>query len=144
RGAEALDMLQSMNLGQNGSMTTVHANVAAEAFDRLLVLASESDLNVAPTTIARQIASALDIVVHADLCEDGVRRIVEIAEVVGVDKDDREKVLATPLFLFQQTGVSDTGDVIGAHVGCDTVPTFFGDFAKSGRPIDPLIFKEGI
>src|SRR4029077_15535919 len=110
RGAEALDMLQAMNTGVEGSMSTVHANSPRDAFSRLEAMVLMSDIEIPSRVIQQQLASAIKMVVQISRLQDGTRKIVNIAEVRGV-KDGRIDV--QDIFLFERLGVTDAGKVQG-------------------------------
>src|SRR5580700_1218375 len=110
RGAEALDMLQAMNTGVEGSMSTVHANSPRDAFSRLEAMVLMSDVEIPSKVILQQLASAIKMVVQVSRLQDGSRKIVSIAEVRGV-KEDRIDV--QDIFLFDRIGLTDAGKVKG-------------------------------
>src|SRR2546425_5220212 len=110
RGAEALDMLQAMNTGVEGSMSTVHANSPRDAFSRLEAMVLMSDVEIPTRVILQQLASAIKVVVQISRLQDGSRKIINIAEVHGV-KDDRIDV--RDVFLFERMGVTEAGKVQG-------------------------------
>jgi pilus assembly protein CpaF len=109
RGPEAMDMLQAMNTGHDGSMTTLHANSPRDAMARLETLVLMAGMELPHRAIREQIASAIDLVVHQDRMRDGVRRITSISEVIGLES---ETIVMQDIFRFQQAGVED-GKVIG-------------------------------
>src|ERR1700716_1064952 len=108
RGAEALDMLQAMNTGVEGSMTTVHANNPKDAFSRLESMILMADLEIPTREILQQLASAVKLVVQVSRLQDGSRKIMNISEVLGV-KDDRIDV--QDIFVFERVGVNEAGKV---------------------------------
>ena len=137
RGGEALDMLQAMNTGHDGSLTTVHSNSPRDAVARLetLVLMAGMDL---PVAIAReQIASAVDVIVQQSRLSDGSRKVTYITEIAGKEGD---KVIMTDIFNFVQTGVSDDGKVIGAHQPSGIRPLFTNRLLASGFELKPAMF----
>ncbi|NOK62643.1 MAG: FHA domain-containing protein, partial [Chloroflexi bacterium AL-N1] len=118
---EALDMLQAMNTGHEGSLTTVHANSPLEAFSRLetmVMWAREAEALSLPA-IRRQLCT-LDIVVQQGRLSDGSRKIKAISEVAGLDEQDR--VLVHDVFRFEQNGVDEDGKVVGKHITTGYVP----------------------
>src|SRR5712672_4016122 len=119
RGAEALDMLQAMNTGHDGSMTTVHANAPRDAFSRLETMVMMASQHVPDRVIRQQLASAINIVVHCARLADGARRVTGIAEVVGVEND---MVEMQDLFEFERTGISPRGKVLGMFRGNGNTP----------------------
>jgi len=139
RGAEALDMLQAMNTGVEGSMTTVHANNPKDAFSRLESMILMADLEIPTRVILQQLASAIKLVVQVTRLSDGSRKIINISEVRGV-KDDRVEV--EDIFLFERTGVNEAGKVQGRFRANDRQPKILERLRVSGIPLDPLIFDE--
>lgn len=137
RGAEVLDMLQAMNTGHPGSMSTVHANSPQDAFARIEVM-----IGMAPTILSEQvarglIASAIDIMVHLTRLPDGRRRVMSISEVVdaGVDKIGAENI-----FVFDQEGVGDDGRVYGRFESTGAKSVFMEHMRKHGFELQPEIF----
>jgi len=110
RGAEALDMLQAMNTGVEGSMTTIHANTPRDAFSRLEAMILMADLEIPNRVIVQQLANAIKLVLQVSRMQDGTRKIVSISEVTGVEED---RVGTRDIFSFDRTGVSDAGKVQG-------------------------------
>ena len=110
RSSEAVDMLQSMNTGHDGSMTTLHANTPRDALSRLETMVAMADLNLPDRAVRSQIASAIDIVVQVSRLSDGSRRVKQIAEIVGMEG---EVITMQDIFMFEQTGVDDDGRVLG-------------------------------
>ncbi len=139
RGAEALDMLQAMNTGVEGSMTTVHANNPKDAFSRLESMILMADLEIPTRVILQQLSSAVKLVVQVSRLQDGSRKIMNISEVLGV-KDDRVDV--QDIFVFERTGVSDAGKVQGRFRGCGHEPKILERLRISGISVDPAIFDE--
>src|SRR5260370_1539785 len=103
RGAEALDMLQAMNTGHDGSMTTIHANRPRDALSRIETLVMMSGYDFVPKSIRAQIASAFNVVIHLERMRDGSRKIVQISEITGMDED---VVSMHDLFRFTPTGLA--------------------------------------
>jgi pilus assembly protein CpaF len=110
RGPEALDMLQAMNTGHDGSMTTVHANSPRDAFSRIETMVMMASQHVPDKVIRQQLASAINIVLHCARLSDGTRKVTGIAEVRGVEND---RVATTDIFEFERTGISRHGQVLG-------------------------------
>jgi pilus assembly protein CpaF len=110
RSAEAVDMLQSMNTGHDGSMTTLHANTPRDALSRLETMIAMADLKLPDKAVRAQIASAIDIIVQVSRLSDGSRRVKQIAEIVGMEGD---VITMQDIFTFEQTGVDEAGGVIG-------------------------------
>jgi pilus assembly protein CpaF len=120
RGAEALDMLQAMNTGHDGSLTTIHANAPRESLSRIETMALMAGTELPLRAIREQIASAIDLVVHIERLNDGSRRILKITEVQGMES---ELVLLQDLFQFEQTGY-DGRKIQGRHVSLGIRPRF--------------------
>lgn len=136
RGGEALDMLQAMNTGHDGSLTTVHANSPADALTRLETMTLMAGTDLPSRAIREQIASAINLVVQQARLRDGTRRIVAISEVRGFDG---ERVELADIFLFRQQGVDDQGMVIGAFEALQT-PKCVEELAAAGEMVDTSIF----
>ena len=139
RGAEALDMLQAMNTGVEGSMSTVHANSPRDAFSRLEAMVLMADLDIPSRVILQQLASAIKMVVQIARLQDGSRKIVSIAEVHGV-KEDRIDV--EDIFVFERTGVTDAGKVHGRFRSSGTTPCILERLRVSGIEVPKSIFDE--
>ncbi len=122
RGGEALDMLQAMNTGHDGSLTTVHANSPRDVISRLETMVLMSGLELPSRAIREQIASAIDLVVHESRLSDGSRKVTCVSEVVGLEG---LQVVMQDLFEFEQTGVDEKGKVLGRFRPTGAVPTFF-------------------
>ena len=139
RGAEALDMLQAMNTGVEGSMSTVHANTPRDAFSRLETLVLMADLEIPSRVILQQLASAIKLVVQVTRLQDGTRKLVSIAEVLGV-QDDR--VNLQDIFIFERTGVTDTGKVQGRFRSTGVTPKILERLRVAGISMPASVFDE--
>jgi pilus assembly protein CpaF len=139
RGAEALDMLQAMNTGVEGSMSTVHANSPRDAFSRLEAMVLMSDVEMPTRVVVQQLASAIKLVVQVSRLQDGSRKIVAISEVVGV-KDDRIEV--QDIFVFDRTGVSEAGKVQGRFRATGVKPRVLDRLRVSGLQLPDSVFNE--
>ena len=137
RGGEALDMLQAMNTGHDGSLTTVHANSPRDVISRLETMVLMSGLELPSRAIREQIASAIDMVVHESRLSDGSRKVVCISEVIGLEG---QQIIMQDIFEFKQTGIDEHGKVIGRFMPTGAVPTFFEHFQSRGLHIDPAVF----
>lgn len=138
RGAEAFDMLQAMNTGHEGSLTTVHANSPHDAFNRLegMVVMAGMDL---PSSIVREyIVSALDIIVQVTRLSDGTRKIVSISEVA---KSDDKRIEVQEIFRFKRTGIGSKGEVLGYFTPTGIVPKCLERIEISGIQLDTSIFR---
>ena len=129
RGEEALDMLQAMNTGHDGSLTTVHANTPRDALGRLETMVAMSKMNIPEKAIRRQIASALDVVVQVSRLSDGTRKIVTVAEITGMEGDI---VTMQDIFVFQKRGIRENGEVLGEFVPTGVRPKFAERLLVSG------------
>ncbi|MCC6932487.1 MAG: Flp pilus assembly complex ATPase component TadA [Deltaproteobacteria bacterium] len=139
RGAEALDMLQAMNTGHDGSMTTGHANAPGDMIRRLETMVLTSGLDLPVRAIREQIASAVDLIVQQTRFADGSRKITAITEVIGMDYDEGT-VLLQDIFVYRQTGYDEAGKVIGQHQATGYVPKFFRALQERGMSIDASMF----
>lgn len=137
RGGEALDMLQAMNTGHDGSLTTAHANTPRDLIARLEVMVMMAGMELPSKAIRDQVASAVDIIVQQTRFSDGSRKIVNISEVTGTEGD---VVSMQDIFRFQQEGFDDEGRVKGYFHATGRVPEFYEDLRKRGLPVDMSIF----
>ncbi|MBP5321972.1 MAG: CpaF family protein, partial [Kiritimatiellae bacterium] len=137
RGGESLDMLQAMNTGHDGSLTTVHANSPRDVISRLETMVLMSGIELPSRAIREQIASAIDIIVHESRLSDGSRKVVCISEVVGLEG---QQIVMQDLFEFRQSGIDEHGKVIGRFMPTGAMPTFFEHLKSRGLDLDPAIF----
>lgn len=137
RGGETLDMLQAMNTGHDGSLTTVHANSPRDVISRLETMVLMSGIELPSRAIREQIASAIDIIVHESRLSDGTRKVMYISEVVGLEG---QQIVMQDLFEFRQTGLDEHGKVLGKFVPTGSMPTFFENLKQRGLELDPGIF----
>lgn len=137
RGGEALDMLQAMNTGHDGSLTTGHANSPRDLLSRLEVMVLMAGMDLPVRAIREQISSAVDIVVQQTRFSDGRRRVTSIVEVDGMEGD---VILTQQLFAFKQRGVGVNGEILGDHVGFGQAPRFYEALEESGIHLDRSIF----
>jgi pilus assembly protein CpaF len=137
RGGESLDMLQAMNTGHDGSLTTVHANSPRDVISRLETMVLMSGMELPSRAIREQIASAIDIVVHESRLSDGSRKVVCISEVVGLEG---QQVVMQDIFEYKQTGLDDNHKVVGQFMPTGAVPTFYEHLKSRGLHIDPSVF----
>ncbi len=138
RGGEALDMLQAMNTGHDGSMTTAHANTPRDCIARLEVMTLMSGLELPIRAIREQIASAVHLIVQQSRFPDGSRKVTHITEVTGMEGDI---VQLQDIFLFKQDGYDENGKIKGKFVATGNVPDLCQDLAKRGIPVDLSIFQ---
>lgn len=139
RGGEALDLLQALNTGHAGSMSTIHANSPVDALSRIETCALLSGIDIPLSALRSQVASAINVVVHTARLPDGSRKITHVTEVLGLEKGE---YAVRDLIHFKQEGLSPEGKLIGHHTGCGEEPTFMGEARILGLPIDPAWFKE--
>jgi pilus assembly protein CpaF len=137
RGAEVLDMLQAMNTGHDGSLTTVHSNSPRDALIRLETLVALSGFSVAPGFIRRYISSALDIIIQLNRLVDGSRKVVSFQEITGMEG---EVVTLQEIFAFEQTAVDQDGRVKGRFISKGIRPKFIDKFRAFGIPIPSELF----
>lgn len=138
RGGEALDMLQAMNTGHDGSLTTVHANSPRDVVSRLETMVLMSGMELPSRAIREQIASAVDLVVHESRFSDGSRRITHVTEVMGLEGT---QTVMQDIFVFKQTGVDDDGRIQGYLAPTGSVPSFFEQIKQRGLTLNPEIFQ---
>jgi pilus assembly protein CpaF len=141
RGGEALDMLQAMGTGVEGSMTTVHANSPADAFSRLETMVMMAKLDLPSRFIRQQMASVIQMLVQTSRLSDGTRKVTHIAEVTGLSGMNIE---VKNIFVFEQTGVGDDGRVLGRFMGTGASPRFLERLRVLGLPLSPELFEEVI
>ena len=138
RSEEALDMLQAMNTGHDGSMTTIHANSPRDAIARMETMALMANISLSERAIRRQIASAIAIVIQVSRFADGTRRLTHISEITGITT---ESVTMQDIFVFEQQGVSAEGRVLGGFAATGIRPKFAEKLKASGIILAPDIFE---
>lgn len=139
RGGEALDMLQAMNTGHDGSLTTLHANSPRDAIARLETLVLMAGMDLPLRAIREQIASAVDIIIHEARFGDGSRKVTHVSEVVGLEGD---RTTMQDIFVFAQKGLDGQGRVVGQFVPTGAVPTFIEEVASRGVTVDLGLFEQ--
>ena len=139
RSGEALDMLQAMNTGHDGSLTTLHANTPRDALARLETLVLMAGMDLPVKAIREQIASAVHIIVQQTRFHDGTRKVSYITEVSGMEVDI---VTLQDIFYFKQEGFTEDGRVRGRYVATGFVPRFYDDLQRRGMPVNMGIFRE--
>jgi pilus assembly protein CpaF len=139
RGGEALDMLQAMGTGVEGSMTTVHANSPADAFSRLETMVMMAKLDLPSRFIRQQMASVIHLLVQTSRLSDGNRKITHVSEVTGLGD---LQIQVQHIFVFEQTGVADDGRVLGRFRGTAASAAFMERLRVSGSPVSPALFDE--
>lgn len=140
RGGEALDMLQAMNTGHDGSLTTVHANTPRDCLRRLEVMVLMAGMDLPLRAIREQVASAVDIVVQQARLRHGGRKIVKISEVMGMEGDN---IVLQDLFEYQESARDENGNLVGRHVPTGIVPSFMERLQDAGFDIDYQWFQQG-
>jgi pilus assembly protein CpaF len=138
RGEEALDMLQAMNTGHDGSLTTVHANSPRDALARVETMAMMANLNLPEKAVRRQIASAVQLVVQIARFNDGTRRITQLSEITGMEEDI---VSMQDVFVFEKHGVSPDGKTVGAFTATGIRPKFAERLKASGISVPAAWFE---
>jgi pilus assembly protein CpaF len=139
RGGEAIDMLQAMNTGHDGSMTTAHSNSPRDTISRLETMSLMAGMDLPLRVVREQIASAVQLVVHQERMRDGSRKVTSITEVAGMEGD---VITLTDLFVFEQTGFSD-GKVIGSFRPTGLRPRFMDIIEAAGIHLSPKVFGIG-
>jgi pilus assembly protein CpaF len=139
RREEALDMLQAMNTGHDGSLTTAHSNSPRDTLARLETMVLMAGMDLPMRAIREQIASALDLIVHEERLRDGTRKVVNVTEVQGMEGD---VIVLSDLFLFEQTGI-ESGKVIGRLRPTGIRPRFIDRLEAAGIHLPPSIFGVG-
>jgi pilus assembly protein CpaF len=138
RSEEALDMLQAMNTGHDGSLTTIHANTPRDALSRLETMVAMGSLNIPDSAIRRQIASAIDVVVQVSRLSDGTRKVISLAEITGMEGDI---VSMQDIFTFRKRGIRDNGEVSGEFVPTGIRPKFAEKLQVSGIHLPISMFE---
>ena len=136
RGAETLDMLQAMNTGHDGSLTTLHANSPRDALSRLETMVMFSGIDLPEKNIKSQIASAINIVIQASRLSDGSRKVTKVSEIVGMEGD---VITMQDIFVWEQTGTG-VNTVMGMHSSTGIRPKFLDKIIAKGIEVNPQIF----
>ncbi|MDQ1729393.1 MAG: pilus assembly protein CpaF [Pyrinomonadaceae bacterium] len=139
RGGEAIDMLQAMNTGHDGSLTTVHANTPRDALARLETMIQMTGMRLSDRAMRQQIAAALDLVVQVARLSDGTRRVTAISEITGMEG---ETITMQEIFLYERTGVDSQGQVIGRFRPTGIRPRFAERLKASGLQLPRVFFEE--
>jgi pilus assembly protein CpaF len=138
RGAESLDMLQAMNTGHDGSLSTVHANAPRDALARVETMVLMAGFDLPMRAIRQQVCSALDLIVHIERLEDGARRVTAITEVQRMEAD---VITLQDLFTFTVDQITPDGQVVGSLTSTGLRPTFLAKFEKRGVPLPIQLFQ---
>ena len=139
RGGETLDMLQAMNTGHDGSLTTVHANTSRDAISRLETLVMMAGFDLPVKAIRQQISGAVDVIIQANRLQGGPRRVTAITEVVGMEGDT---IVLQDIFRYVQEGVGEDGKAFGHFEGTGVRPTFMSKLEASGVRLPASAFRE--
>ncbi len=139
RGEEAFDMLQAMNTGHEGSMTTIHANTPRDAIARLESMVAMGNMNLPEKSVRQQISAAITIVVQASRLSDGTRKVTSISEITGMEEN---VISMQEIFSFQKKGIGQDGRVIGAFVFGPIRPKFLERLRVSGMILPPSLFEK--
>ena len=129
RGSEAFDMLQAMNTGHDGSLTTIHANTPRDALSRIESMVAMCGFQLPAAALRAQIASAIDVVVQVERMEDGKRRVVSVQEING---QEGEIITMSEIFRFQRDGIDEQGNVMGSYLATGIVPGFYDYLKRRG------------
>ena len=138
RGEEALDMMQAMNTGHDGSLTTVHSNSPRDGLSRLEVMMGMASANMSVHSIRQQIISAVDLIVHVARFSDGARRVTHITECVGMESD---MITTQDIFRFERKGVLSNGRVTGQFRATGIRPKFFEVLRTAGHILPGSLFQ---
>ena len=138
RGEEALDMLQAMNTGHDGSLTTIHANAPRDALTRLETMVAMANLGLPDKAVRRQIASAINVVVQVSRLSDGTRKVTNLAEITGMEGD---VVTMQDIFMFKKRGIGEKGEVLGDFVSTGVRPKFAEQLLTSGIRLPMEMFE---
>ncbi|MFM2109906.1 MAG: hypothetical protein RLZZ372_830 [Pseudomonadota bacterium] len=139
RGAEALDMLQAMNTGHDGSLTTVHANSSRDALSRIETMVAISGVQFPIAALRAQIAAAIDVIIHVERHEDGRRRVTSLQEINGMEADT---ISMSEIFTFTRSGVDSAGNVLGRFRATGIVPEFYDRIRKRGIDLPVALFSD--
>ena len=139
RGGEALDMLQAMNTGHDGSLTTVHANSPRDVISRLETMVLMSGMELPSRAIREQIQSAVDIIIHESRMSDGSRKVTAITEVTGMEGN---QIVMQDIFAFNQTGIDANGKIVGRMKPTGAIPTWIDQIKARGIEVDMKMFAD--
>ncbi len=138
RGGEALDMLQAMNTGHDGSITTIHANSPRDTLGRLETMVMMSGMDLPSRAIREQVSSAINLIVFCSRMTDGTRKVMKITEIVGMEADT---ITLQDLYIFKQEGFDEGGNVLGRHMPTGIVPKFMEKLKAYGETIPASVFN---
>lgn len=140
RGGEALDMLQAMNTGHDGSISTIHANTVRDAMSRLATMVMMNGMDLPDRAIREQISSAINVIIHLVRFADGTRKVVKIAEITGMEGNT---IVMQDIICFEQRGIDKDGRVLGEFKATGVRPYFAERFKMFGYELPPGIFERG-
>ncbi len=138
RSGEALDMLQAMNTGHDGSLTTIHANTPRDSLSRLETMVMMSGMELPSKAIREQISSAINLIVQVARFTDGSRKVTKITEIVGMEGDT---ITLQDIYIYRQDGFNERGGVIGKHIPTGIVPNFIEKIKAHGDNVPASVFK---
>jgi pilus assembly protein CpaF len=141
RGAETLDMLQAMNTGHEGSLTTIHANTPRDAVARIETMITMAGFELPLKAMRSQIASAVDVIIQANRLQGGPRKITHITEVVGMEQDT---IVMQDIYHYQQDGINEQGRAIGRFEATGVRPTFMDRLEQSGVRLPASAFRQRV
>jgi pilus assembly protein CpaF len=141
RGEEAFDMLQAMNTGHEGSITTVHANSQRDALARIENMSLMANLNIPERAMRQQIVSAIHAVVQVARLSDGTRKVIAVSELTGMDGDS---ITMQDIFVFDRLGIDESGKVKGCFKACGVRPRFAERLATGGCRLRPALFESRV
>jgi len=138
RGPEAVDMLQAMNTGHDGSLTTLHANSPRDALSRLETMISMASLSLPEKAMRQQVASAVDVVIQVTRYSDGSRRLSSISEIVGMEGD---VITMQEIFMYERQGINEDGKVLGRFRATGIRPRFAERLSAAGIDLSTALFS---
>jgi pilus assembly protein CpaF len=141
RGSETLDMLQAMNTGHEGSLTTIHANAPRDALARMETMIMMTGFELPLKAMRTQIASAVDLVVQATRLQGGPRKITYISEIVGMEQDT---IVMQDIYKFEKEGIDETGRAYGKFIATGVRPTFMSRLEASGVRLPSSAFRQRV
>jgi pilus assembly protein CpaF len=141
RGAEAIDMLQAMNTGHDGSITTLHANTPRDALSRLETMISMANLELPERAMRQQIASAINVVVQVSRLPDGSRKLLQVSEIVGMEGDI---ITMQDIFVYEREGIGENDKVLGHFKATGIRPRFSERLKSYGIDLSSLLFSNPV
>jgi pilus assembly protein CpaF len=141
RGAETLDMLQAMNTGHEGSLTTVHSNSPRDAMARIETMILMAGFELPLKAMRQQISSAVDVIIQANRLQGGPRKITHISEVVGMEQ---ETIIMQDIYLFEQTGIDENGRAFGRFISTGIRPSFMDRLETAGVRLPASAFRQRV